>query len=310
MSIQDRNITVSNPALIQALFGGLDESAQSKNIRLDQLNSQQLLTLDTTIEQLLKNLKGADNGLKDALELGSSQAASTARVLDTLSGEELRTDVFAVLAAFSQMTRAMRASGKLELLHKNQQEQTDSLNAAEKMKIAAAERLTSALVQGVMQIVSGMVQLGFQAFALRYTIESAKLDLEAKTQLANIAKGEKLSNLTATEVADQTILANTVAADATVHGSRGQLLTAAGQASSSLAGGLGSAVGGHNTKRADDAAYEQTTLDIAAKKLATEAAQINELLQHLLELIRDVRETLKALQQMTDDSNRAIVRNI
>lgn len=173
------------------------------------------------------------------------------------------------------------------------QAQVSSLqNAAEKMKDAAAERLTAAVVQGAMQIAGGVMQVGLSAASISNTVKGAKMGAEAD------AMSPKAAVMTGAK------------ADAAKLTATGQAQVSYAQASGGITAGLGGIIGASFTHKADLLEADKMNLETQAKVAETGVQHANDMMQQMMDVIRDVREKLSSIQQASIETNRGIARNI
>jgi hypothetical protein len=84
----------------------------------------------------------------------------------------------------------------------------------------------------------------------------------------------------------------------------------AGQASSSILGGIGGIVSGSFNYQAGQDDADRAHLEAQAKIHESASQQANDQMQQMLEVIRDVRDKLQAIEQSAVETNRSIARNI
>lgn len=195
----------------------------------------------------------------------------------SLDGAEanVSTDVFAFMALFTQMAQQMRKVAK-EQRQTELQNQVSSINsAADKMVDAAEKRFAAAVVQGAMQITSGAISVGSGAATLVATANPK----------ADFTTGSKfLTDLNAKQ---------------SIASGSGQMVT-----------GLGSIISGgiEYSASLDDADAKRLEADGTAAQARRENAQ--EVAQNMADLIKDIREQLRAIVQSNIETNRGMARNI
>lgn len=252
------------------------------------------------IEALLGAKGGPAGGAKsaaDALKTPSSSSDPKAQeaALNNLGGfsdTQVTADIFAFMALFQKLAQQMRDTARTQRTTDMQAQVSSLQNAAEKMKDAAAERLTAAVVQGAMQIAGGVMQVGLSAASISNTVKGAKMGAEAD------AMSPKAAVMTGAK------------ADAAKLTATGQAQVSYAQASGGITAGLGGIIGASFTHKADLLDADKMNLETQAKVAETGVQHANDMMQQMMDVIRDVREKLSSIQQASIETNRGIARNI
>ncbi|MNS53354.1 hypothetical protein D3C72_861070 [compost metagenome] len=192
---------------------------------------------------------------------------------------QLSPDLYPIMELFQKQAQAMRDTARQERTLQLQAQTTALQNAAQQMKDAAALRMQAAVIQGTMQIVGGAVQMG--------------------ASQGSISAGLKAQQLTTQTLQSQAKLK-------TLNGEMAVIQSGIGK------------VSGEQQKQAELDKYEAKSKEAEAERKAlleeamraTEAARTNELMQQMMDVIRDVRDKLASIQQSQMETMRGIARNI
>lgn len=256
-------------------------NAQAQQREIEQL-SQRVLELEGKLRDV-----GVDptTGLRIPDMGGRSSVVGTTGVLGSLSNDEVTADMFAFMALFQQLAQSMRDTARTQRNTEMQSQVTAMQNAAEEMKSAAKDRFTAAMIQGSMQIAGGVIQVGASAVAMSKTAQGGALSAFGKGDSAMEAMGSRLT-------------------------AQGQMWQGFGQGASGVTGGIGGMIGAEWTKRADMHDAERAQYDAQAKVHETAVGHASDMMQQMMDVIRDVRDKLQSIQQAAIETNRGIARNI
>lgn len=186
------------------------------------------------------------------------------------------TDIYAFMALFNKLAQEMRNAAK-EQRQGELQAQVSSINsAADKMVEAAEKRFAAAVVQSTIQIVGGAISIGSGFASIKSMASASKADMKTGSAFLN------------KQTAQQGIL----------------------NGSSQVISGLGGIVSGGIEMSAsfDDAAAKRLDAEGTAAQARREASQ--EVAQNMADLIKDIREQLRAINQSNIETSRGIARNI
>lgn len=235
--------------------------------------------------------------------------------LSSFSDSQVSADIYSFMALFQKIAQEMRNTARTQRDTDFQGEIASLKNAAEKMKGAAEERFKAAVVQGITQIIGGVIQAGVSAY-------SAKQTIKPSAGAKNIECGEKMltkiSRASASNPESQ-VAAATSKANSLI--SEGKQMNAAASAAGSnwksigeAGSGLiaaGSGIASNDLKQqADMLDADKANLDTQAKIHETAAQQANDLMQQMMDVIRDVRDKLASIEQSQIETTRGIARNI
>ncbi len=186
------------------------------------------------------------------------------------------TDIYAFMALFTQLAQQMRQAAKEQRQTELQSQVTAINNAANLMIDAAEKRFAAAMVQGGMQIASGAVTVG-SGIGSAIAVAKAKPD--------QLLTGSKfLTQLNASQ---------------NITSGSSQILT--GMAT------MISASMELDAAKIDAEAKEQEALGTGAQARRDSAQEVA---QNMADLIKDIREQLRAIAQSDIETNRGIARNI
>ena len=235
------------------------------------------------LDDLLQAMDALDGARTRSATQGVPQPDSDTKVdaqglQVSLDGAEanVSTDVYAFMALFTQMAQQMRKVAK-EQRQTELQNQVSSINsAADKMVEAAEKRFAAAMVQGYMQIASGAISVGSGVVSIGASGTAKASDFQTGSRF--------LTELNASQGIAQGM---------------GQMVT-----------GMGSIISGGIEYGAslDDAEAKRLEADGTAAQARRENAQ--EVAQNMGDLIKDIREQLRAIVQSNIETNRGMARNI
>lgn len=249
------------------------------------------------------NRKDGVKGMEGAIENASANLA---------------TDIYEFMALYTKIAQQMRATAR-EQRQNELQAQVSALNtAADKMVEAAEKRFAAALVQGITQMVSGAISIGSGAFTLGKIASASKpkVDLPgsegmggARPRANAMVNGEPAPS---TPAMAKTPLPSS--SDAFAPGSKFSLELQAKQSlftgSGQLITGSGGMIGAgleRDASMIDSEAKQEEAVGTAAQA-RRESEQ--EIVQTMGDLLRDIREQLRAMVQAEVESNKGMARNI
>lgn len=238
---------------------------------------------------------GSTGKANDSLPLpqqGQSKSEQISANLSSFSDTQVSADIFSFMALFQKLAQQMRDTARTQRTTDMQTQVSALQNAAEKMTDAAAERLTAAIAQGSMQIAGGMMQMGLSAASISSTVKGAKMGAQADTM------SPKAAALTGAK------------ADAAKLTATGQARLNYSQAAGGITAGLGGIIGASFTHKADLLDADKMNLETQAKVSETGVQHANDMMQQMMDVIRDVRDKLSSIQQASIETNRGIARNI
>jgi hypothetical protein len=247
---------------------------------------------------------------------------SSLQNLGSLGTDQMGTDTLAFLKIFQEMAKEMKAAAR-EMRTAELTAQISALNsAADQMKVAADARLAAGIVQsvagiaaGAVQVAGGAVQIGASVGSAGGALKSAKMEQQAGTAglAADVyqAKGDTGSMKINREIQID------LSANAKIAGSNSATMSAVGQASGQIGGGLSgitTSMGGLGatvaTRIADAADEQKTLLETDAKVHETAVQHANDVMQQMQQIIYDVMEKLSAMMQASVETTRGIARNV
>lgn len=302
---------------------GLGSTGYIPNTGLDTTSKTQTtdttstrLTLDSSqLGKLHAELLGAPqgsthaSGLQQPEDLDPSASAKAMANLESLNGDQVSADIYSFMALFQKIAQSMRDTARMDRAANLQAQVSALQNAAQEMKDAAALRFAAGLTQGITQVAGGLAQMGFSAASAASTVKGAQMDATGKNTLSGVKLGEA-KNMGPSQQHDLTTLGNSQVASGAAFTARGQAQIGYGQASTGLAGGLGGIASSSLGYAADLHDAEKAKYEKDAKVAETGQQHANELMQQMLDVIRDVRDKLQSIQQAAVETNRGIARNI
>lgn len=274
-----------------------DDTANASNVQA---------AIASTIESLQAN---ADSEITDALltSLQNSvsaqyQTSITITVEDAQQCEnnlqnivdQMPLDVNAMMAMFQRLSQEMRNANRQIRASELDAQVSDLLGAANKMETAAIYRLAAGCVQGGMQIASGAIQVG-GAFKAGYDLKKSQPDTAAATDTSTTGSGAAAANSTASAIPPDKAF---------------DLTMARTKAASDITGGVSEVASSLLKFGADSADVEAKRMEATARLHESASSEANEMMQQMLEVIRDVRDKISTIQQASIETNRGIARNV
>lgn len=266
-----------NPALLNPLAGA--DGAQPPAAGYTQLDAAQYVGLGGEAGKL------ALLGLPDP---GNSKAADVAGALNKLLGSA-DTDMYAVMALFQKIAQEQRNAARADRTASLDAQTQALMSAADKIKEAAEERFKGALAQGIGQIVGGAMQVGAGVRGISAATSSARMDAAA-TPAKPLTPDQSVAKAKLDGIANNA--------------------SGMGQGLSGIAGGVGSMVQAAYDRSAGQADAARAQFEAQAKVAESGAQHANDLMQQMMDVIRDVRDKLGAIEQSRSETTRGIARNL
>lgn len=259
-------------------------------------------------------------GVKTPAADYTAGASDASQALAKLDVNTLGTDIYAVMALFQKCAQEQRDAAR-QVRDADLSAQVATLkSAAQEIRNAAQDRMVGAIVQGAFQIAAGAVQMGAGIASGMQGLKAAKLQGEAadlKMDAALTKEAAMSDGLSATDsgklsATSDKISAHAQALEATaaVHTNRSQVLNASGMASGQVLGGIGTIVNATQERKAAEHDAKRAELEAQAKVQEDSSQKANELMQQMMDVIRDVRDKLSSIDQSRLETNRGIARNI
>lgn len=240
--------------------------------------------------------------------LSAPETRSALVGLSSFSDSQVAADIYDFMALFQKMAQEMRNTARTQRTTEGQAQTTALLNAADKMKEAAGQRFTAAVVQGAFQIASGAVQAGMSFNSARNTIKGAQQTMRGNNLQAKIDVAKESNP--ASNVLRQSERANGMIRDGKVSAALGEKWSGYSQGASGGLGGMGGIIAAGFNQKADLLDAEKANLDAQASLSDTAVQHANDLMQQMMEVIRDVRDKMASMEQSQVETTRGIARNI
>lgn len=278
---------------------------------LKEINTEHTATPKENLDEMLFAARGGKpaSGLKTPAELDIKTAAESSNSLSKLDGVDVTADIYSFMALFQKIAQSMRNTARTERSAALQGQVSSMQSAADQMKTTAALRFAASVVSGSMQIAGGVTQAGMSAASAAITIKGANMDAAGRNTLAGVDFGSQ-KGMGVTQQFDLKTLGNNQVAQGAGFTAHGGALGAQAQAASGIAGGLSSVVASSINYAADLSDAKKAQFDIAAKVQETAGQHANDMMQQMMDVIRDVRDKLQSIQQAAIETNRGIARNI
>lgn len=268
--------------------------------------------------------KQADSvsGLMDNLGLGpmskltepqaSSGGAEASRSADgiiahlgSLSEDGVSADIYSFMALFQKIAQEMRNTARTERNTELQAQVTALQNAAEQMKTAAAFRFAAGMVQGAFQVAGGVTQMTMGAISAGSALKGASLDSKGNQQVFQAKVQTTNPDRVALNQAGNTNIELGKA-----YSTHASTMQSSGQAVGTMAGGIGGMIASGLNYGADMADARRSEFETQAKVHETAVQHANDMMQQMMDVIRDVRDKLSSIQQAQIETNRSINRNV
>lgn len=216
-----------------------------------------------------------------------------------LGTETVAIDIYSVMALFQKCAQEMRNQAR-EVRNSETQAQVASLkNAAQEIRNAAEDRLQQAIIQGSFQIAGGVTSIGMSVAGGILSAKSIKSGGEV-----DHATGARLDPKTNAPI-DLKIVQ-----DSKLQGNWGAGLSSSAQSAGGIFSSVGSMIGAGREQAAAEHDAKKSELESDARVHEQSVQQANELMQQMMDVIRDVREKLGAIDQARIETNRSISRNV
>ena len=235
------------------------------------------------------------------------------------SQELVSADIFTFMALFQKLAQEMRNANREVRTAEIEGQITELQNAAGEMRKAASMRFAAAVTEGAMQIAGGVLQGVSSTIALADGAKSFSKGQQqlALDQKANMAKQIKSgsSDVGVQRHANQIkndlqIQSKAAGLDASLSGRKADYGIQMGQALGSITSGLGGVISAGMRLEAENADASRAEAEARSKEHEIEVQHANDIMQQMMEIIRDVRSKLESINQAAVETNRGIARNI
>ncbi|WP_144630581.1 type III secretion system translocon subunit SctB [Bordetella genomosp. 13] len=259
-------------------------------------------------------------GVKSPTSDYQAGGSDASQALSKLDVEALGTDIYAVMALFQKCAQEQRDAAR-QVRDADLSAQVATLkSAAQEIRNAAQDRMVGAIVQGAFQIAAGAMQMGAGIASGIQGAKAAGLQQQAAKSseaAAATTKEAAAAGLTRAERRDlmadagvSSANAKTLEGQASTHTNRSQVLNSTGAASGQVLGGIGTIVNATQERKAAEHDAKRAELEAQAKVQEDSSQKANELMQQMMDVIRDVRDKLSSIDQSRMETNRGIARNI
>lgn len=264
-------------------------------------DSAKILEATAAMSKALESAKLAGVVMDAPDETSSADAAKAAQTMASFPQAELQADIFSMMKLFQGMEREERNSARMDREASLQVKVTELNSQATEMEAAADKRYTSAMINGISQIVGGAMSVGMATGGAIRQVQGIRAEAAGA---ASIARGDMAENG----------LNNSWGATMQTLGKTQQ---AQGMAMGQSAGGLGQMASGAGGLIAAGYDKDATKDDVAAKRSETNATvadtamqAANDRMQRAKEIIDDMKEKIAAMEQSTIETNKGIARNV
>ncbi|MDK2123490.1 type III secretion system translocon subunit SctB [Parachitinimonas caeni] len=220
------------------------------------------------------------------------------------------TDIYAFMTLFTKMAQESRQSARIMREADLQSQINDLKEAAQKIRDAAQQRFVSAVVQGACQIGMGALQMGSAAasgYQMGKSISNSNNAADLKQGASSIKEAAKTDSSLKSEAANWTAASDKASANATKFSNSAEAYRMGGQGLGQLADGAGKIGAAYADKQAADEEAMRSELEASSKVHEAARDKDNELMQQMMDIIRDIRDKLAAIEQSNSETNRKII---
>lgn len=274
------------------------------------------ITMDVALKLIGVEVNESNAGRLDALLKSMlpepSGGKSTGDPFGKLGAETVAIDIYSVMALFQKCAQEMRNQAR-EVRNSEMQAQVASLkNAAQEIRNAAEDRLQQAIIQGAFQITGGAVSVGMGIGGGLLAAKSIKSGGQLGHDAQSIKSGVKLDPAAKVQVNPKTNapIALDVLEKSQLQGNRAGMLSNSAQGAGSIFSGIGTMASAGKEQDAAEHDAKKSELESDARVHEQSVQQANDLMQQMMDVIRDVREKLGAIDQARNETNRGIARNV
>ncbi|MGE8547092.1 MAG: type III secretion system translocon subunit SctB [Alcaligenes sp.] len=233
------------------------------------------ITLESTSKPAGLEINGAPSGHRKALLTTMlpvpSEKAAVGDLLDKLNTVVVLLDILAVMTVLQQCSQQMRNQAR-EIRNAEMQSQiTSLLNAADEICHAANLRLAAGILSATGQIAGGLISINLAVGG-------------GALSMMGIARGDAGAGLKAF----------------------GDSVSGTAQGANTAMTGLGQIGSSISERVAASSDAKKARLEADARVHEQAAQQAGEIMQQMLEIIREVREKIAAIEQTKTETNRAI----
>ncbi len=260
------------------------------------------ITMDVALKLIGVETNESSAGRLDALLRSMLPEPSGAKAsgdpFGKLGTETVAIDIYSVMALFQKCAQEMRNQAR-EVRNSETQAQVASLkNAAQEIRNAAEDRLQQAIIQGSFQIAGGVTSIGMSVVGGILSAKSIKSGGEVNENGIRVdPKTDKPIDLQ-------------IVQDSKLQGNWGTGLSSTAQSAGGIFSSAGSMIGAGREQAAAEHDAKKSELESDARVHEQSVQQANELMQQMMDVIRDVREKLGAIDQARTETNRSISRNV
>lgn len=242
---------------------------------------------------------------------GMTSGAPVQSTKDTAEGianaeRHMSIDIYAVMALVQRTAQEMRNTNREIRASALDSQVGELLKAADDTQKAANFKFAAAMVQSAFQIGGGFVQLGTSIASGREAASAAKAQNQSnhfKDMSKSFDKGSEFRGYAKDE-------SKHFAGIAKGFNQAADKINAKGKMVGEFSAGVGSAISAGLNFAASKAEVEAKRHEATAKLHESAVSGANEMMQQMMDVIRDIKDKLGAMDQSRIETNRAINRNI
>lgn len=257
------------------------------------------MTLAHTTQFITAQFKG------NAVGAEKQTSEDTQKQMDKAK-ENMPMDIYAVMALVQRTAQEMRNTNRELRASALDTQVGELLNAADDIKKAANFKFAAAMVQASFQIAGGAVQLGTSIASGQKAASAAKAQNQSdhfKDMSKSFGKGSVFREAAGDE-------SSRLASVAKGFNHQADQINAGGRITGEFTAGVGGAIAAGLNFAASRAEVDAKRHEAAAKLHESATAEANDMMQQMMEVIRDIKDKVSAMDQSRIETNRAISRNI
>lgn len=294
------------------LSGAVEAAVSKKTGEAQSLNQVAQSQLEGSQKLQLSQQDATSRMAAPKVTVGPGEAKQILEGAGIVLPSDTPVDIYAAMALMQKLAQEMRNANREVRTAELQASVTSLMDAAQQMKDAAALRLASGIVSGALQVAGGALQVGAGAFSMVQGGRAAAAQAKAEP-MANQAKfgvgddGAKLSRADRLDLQNKADGFNQTAGSLT---RQANMADAVGKGGSQIGGGVGQIVSSILEHQAALKDAKKAELEAQSKKHDAAYQGANEMMQQMLDVIRDIREKLQSIDQARVETNKTISRNV
>ena len=244
----------------------------------------------------------------DLPEPGGDLRGASGKSLAAMGDSQVQADIYSFMALFQKLAQTMRDSARSQRDTELRGQVSALMSAADQMKESAQSRYEAGMAQGISQVVGGVAQLGMSSVAMYQGVKGAAATNTGGDQIAN-AKAAGAKGMVGVEQS-LSVQGNASLAAGSRATTYSATASGVGQGLGGIASGAGQIIAAGKQKDADLKDAEKAKTEAIAKQHETAAQHAGDMMQQMMDIIRDVRDKLQSMEQAAVETNKGIARNV